>query len=217
MEWSLLKGMRGIFDRFNKSAAPEPVPVPEPTIEYKPLTLIDGFGVFQNIRKVAQHVIQTTGMNPDSRKAVVHAWYRLAEAIGCAYWAAERSGNNNRGDFLKLYSIISEIGDRLDTDLGFVFQDLSEEDRGFLKEHANKTLKKINQLLCTLPLDRNTMRADLNSRDSAKGDVLLFKPYQFRAKDRPDLSDVRSYIAILTDPSESSQQNANYDYLPHGA
>jgi hypothetical protein len=217
MDWSLLKSMRSIFDRFNKSAAPEPVPVPEPTIEYKPLTLIDGFGAFQNIRKIAQHIIKTTKMNPDSRKAVAHAWYRLAEAIGCAYWAAERSGNNNRNDFLKLYSIASEIGDKLDTDLGFVFQDLSEEDRDFLKEHGNRTLKKINQFLCTLPLDRNTMRADLNSRDSTKGDVLLFKPYQFRAKDRPDLSDVHSYIAILTDPSDLSQQSVSYEYTPRGA
>jgi hypothetical protein len=217
MDWDVLKNIRSMLNVFQKNAAPQAASVPEPTIEYKPLTLIDGFGTFQNIRKVAQHIIQTTGMNPDSRKAVVHAWYRLAEAIGCAYWAAERSGNNNRSDFLKLYTIISEIGDRLDTDLGFVFQDLSEEDRSFLKEHGNKTLKKINQFLCTLPLDRNTMRADLNSRDGAKGDVLLFKPYQFRAKDRPDLSDVRSYITILTDPSDLSQQSANYDYLPHGA
>ncbi len=194
------------------------MPIPKPVIEYKPLALIDGFGAFENIRKVAQHVIRTTGMNPDSRKAVVHAWYRLAEAIGCAYWAAERSSNRNRTDFLKLYSIVSDIGDRLDTEPEeSVLENLPDESRRFLTEHGNDTLKEVYKFLYKLPLDRNIMRHDLKTRDGVKGDVLLFKPQGLKAKDRPDLSDVRSYLVILTDPSESSQQNANYDYLPHGA
>ena len=218
MDWSLLKSMRSIFDCFNKRAAPEPKLTPEPVIEYKPLVLIDGFDTFVNIRKIARHIIQTTGMNPNSSKVIVHAWYKLAEAIGCAYWAAERSLNNNRNDFLKLYSIVSEISDRLDTEPeDSVLDNLSAENRSFLNEHGNNTLKEVYKLLYKLPLNRDIMRPDLKSRDNAKGDVLLFKPHQFRAKDRPDLSDVRSYLVILTDPSGLQEQSANYDYLPRGA
>lgn len=219
MDWSIRKNIRRLLDSFRKSAAPQAEPTPEPAIEYKPLVLIDGFDTFVNIRKIARHIIQTTEMNPDSRKVVVHAWHKLAEAIGCAYWAAERSGNSSRKDFLKLYSIVSDIGDRLDTEPeDSVLENLTEENRRFLNEHGNNTMKEIYKFLYKLPLNRDTMRHDLKTRDGVKGDVLLFKPHAFRAKDRPDLSDVRSYLAILTDPSASLQErNANYDYLPQGA
>lgn len=219
MDWSRLTGW--LSNRFHKSARsqPAPEPVSAPQTEYKPLELIDGFNNFIDIGEIARHIIKITGMNPDSSKVVMRAWHKLAEPIGYAYQAAQRRGNSLSRDFLKLYTIIFDIADRLDKEPEYlVLKNLPEESRKFLTEHANVVLEKAYTFLNTLPLDVESMREELKTRSDGQGIVLPFRHKELRAKDAPNISDVNFYLMLLTDPSALARvQSANHNYLTHGA